>query len=229
MTAPARLGLLLPWVNAAPPVPVGTVRRHLRAFAESFDGSAEVGHLRSHGTPAHEISQATPAALEALRTRLRELLRRGFPPNIDVKDGQWINDQPWGQTFPLMQAFSSLRFGVICMGRPAPRKLVRASSHERRTFRAPGAYTLLVEGDLADLVLFFVAHLLTAPGMAVVSRCAAPAPNNWEARCHRFIVGSGVGRPPECCSGACRVRAHAERLRTLEREATGRKKRKGKR
>ena len=69
---------------------------------------------------------------------------------------------------------------------------------------------LLVDGAIGDLVPFLVMHLLTGPGMVTVSRCRAPAPRNWSERCGRFLVWSGQGRPREFCSGACRVRHHAE-------------------
>lgn len=221
LTAPDRLDLLLDWLNGEP-LSVAAVRRQLDSFLESFDGSVSAGHLRVHagtaGQGIYEIEDVSSETLDAMRERLIDLLRRGFPPNIVVKHGKFVTDQQWGESFPNIQPFPSLRFGVLRLPRPVL-KLSRASSDERRTYRAPGAYTLLVEGELADLVPFLVAHLLTASGMAVVARCPAPAPSNWDERCRHFLVRTTGGHPREFCSEACRVRSYAERVRK-EQEAT---------
>ena len=215
LTPRQRLASLLTWLNGD--LSPADVRRQLKDFLDSFDGSVEAGHLRVHGaTPGEsydEIHAITSDALDALRERLVDLLRRGFTPDIA--------DPRWGEVFPDVQSSPSLRVGVLRLSPLSPGKLSHASKSERRGYMAPGAYTLLVGGKLCDLVPFLVAHLLTAPGMAAVARCPAPAPrrpgrpsadSHWDKRCGHFVIRTtGRGRPTEFCSAACRIRMHAER------------------
>lgn len=81
-----------------------------------------------------------------------------------------------------------------------------------------GSYRRLVAGELDDLVTDALIQTLTETG-TVVLRCKAPAPGNWSERCGRFIVAGGRGRPRKYCSGACRVRHHAEEGFKREAEA----------
>jgi hypothetical protein len=220
-TAPDRLAWLLPWLNGDR---VSLSYARLLAFVASFDGTAEVGYVKAWESgparkgeprvdrprrrqPPRVARPVSLSELEKLRLALVDLLRRGFGA-----PGQTRPRETWGQEFP------SLRFGVRGAGRPSPGKLSQVSMGERRAYLSPGAYTLLVDGALVDLVPFLVLHLLTGPGMMTVSRCRAPAPRNWSERCGRFLAWSGRGRPRKFCSGACRVRHQAEALQKDEKE-----------
>jgi hypothetical protein len=211
LTAPARLALLLPWLNGDG-LGVVEIRRQLEDFLEAFNMSEGVGHLRTQ-VGQNELRSISAPELDKLRQSLFDLLRRGFLPTPDEHraSGEWW---PWLQPFP------SLQFGAIHRSRQSPGKLSRATKSERRAYAAPGAYTQLVVGKLRDLVPFLVLHLLTAPGMAVIARCPAPAPNDRTSRCGRFLVTAGRGRPRKFCSRkACRIRNHAEVVRKQEEEA----------
>jgi hypothetical protein len=80
-----------------------------------------------------------------------------------------------------------------------------------------GQYVVAVDGRVRDVVLYQVMRLLTAPGMVVLARCPAPAPNDWSRTCGNWLVTRGRhrGRPSTYCSMKCRVRfkrkADAER------------------
>ena len=87
---------------------------------------------------------------------------------------------------------------------------------EKRQYLSPGAYMLLVDGDIQDIVPYLVLHLLTGPNMVTLARCPAPEPGNWSERCGRFIVQPRRGRPRVFCSLACRVREHAKQLKEEE-------------
>ena len=190
-----RLALLVPWVNGDG---VPQLRLQLAAFLGSFDGSAGAGHLQVHmgraaqggTTPRLERARdLSEAMLEDVRARVIAVLRTGFPlePRLkDVSGGE-------------VEAFPSLRFGVG-----------RLRAGDRST---AGAYTVVVDGALRDIVPFLVIHLLTTPGMATLTRCPAPTANNWTERCGRFVITHGKGRPRVFCSEACRVRHHAEVLK----------------
>ena len=218
LTASERLALLLPWINGDR-VSDRDLRRRIKAFIASFDGSAAAGYVqtlafagvkREPWIPAF-IKREPPRAtepvdetdLEILQNTLEDLLRRGFPydPRYPEPTYGWVVNYP------------SLGFGVRGTHRRSPGRLSQVGTTARRNYLSPGAYTLLVDGVLGDLVPFLVLHLLTGPRMATITRCRAPAPRHWDRRCGRFVLGIGRGRPREFCSNTCRVRHHAEALR----------------
>jgi hypothetical protein len=223
MKTAQHLNALLPWVRGKA-VSRAMVHQQLWAFVASFDGSAHAGHVQVYGgerepwLPSYVtragVQHAAPASdtddvdeLELLRLKLDDLLRRGFAhPTESVKHsnsetplGHWVSDLP------------SLRFGV--RGEPrAPVKVSRLGAKARRARLAPGAYVLLVDGKLPDLVLFLTAHLLAvAPGMVAVTRCEAPLAGDWRERCGQFFIQTGVGRPRRYCSDSCYRRATDKR------------------
>jgi hypothetical protein len=224
------------------------VRRALRQFIDSFDGSSCAGHVLqiydgkreddgqsllansrfAQGSNSDAVTgerEATESELFDLHSTLLDILRRGFP-----------DEQGYPKPSSWQANFDTLWFGARSAHRHQPRKLhphisileqtsmskaqkqaerryVAASKRERQSVLSPGAYVLVVNGALRDLVPYLLLQLLTAPGMALVTRCPAPAPHNWDQRCGRFLVGTTErGRPRVFCSGACRVRTFAKEL-----------------
>lgn len=214
LTPRDRLALLVPWINGEP---VPRLKLVLLAFLGSFDGTAASGFVQTYsgwltrGSVPSRLEPAarlTPAHLVDVRARLVEALERGFRQPVPKGDHARVIEYP------------SLRFGVRGTGRPplgtplAPAKgTLRARFSERealRRYRAPGAYVLLVDGTLLDMVPFLALHLLKEPGMARLTRCPAPAPNDWTQRCGKFVLTHGMGRPSIFCSEGCKVRRYAE-------------------
>jgi hypothetical protein len=151
--------------------------------------------------------------LSLLRVLVRNLLRRGFPPDDTFEDDD--DPDPVGvrrsrDPIPL----PSLRFGTERLA-PQPSS---ATKEELRAWERGGAYMSVVTGSRSDLVLFLVNHVLTLPGAVSVGRCPAPAAHNRAKRCGRIFVRSATGRPKRFCDDpGCRV-AHArfqERLTRL--------------
>lgn len=245
----ARLEPLLRWLNGDPlDVPPAEVHHRLRAFVASFDGTEDAGFVAVYAggerpsrpsflpssTPLHASplrartsepdGTAPPGedeehALWELHLYLVDILRKGFAPEAGYPE-------PIG---PAVQEFPSLRFGIRGSHRARPPKLSRATLGERRAYTAPGAYTLVVDGLLFDLVAYLVQHVLTARGMTALARCPAPTAGNWDQRCGRFLVVGTRGRPREFCSEACRVRNHAKGVRDSELEEQRRKEERGRR
>jgi hypothetical protein len=235
--APERLALLVPWLNGELRS-VAAVHGRLTSFLESFDGTADAGYVRLYSgeeepwrpawidtdrtllhrqppvidEPGWTQEDAAECELDALRMSLLDLLRRGFPLEVGQEQpvGTWLTDLP------------SLRFGIRSAERPVA-KLTAVKAKVRAAYLAPGAYTLVVDGALRDLVPFLVAHLLTAPRMVALMRCPAPAPRNWSERCGRFFIRARRrGRPPDYCSTACRVRnyEHEKKQSSAKRRST---------
>lgn len=227
---PERLELLLPWLNLSRHVgewgvmPPGLVRRRLKAFLRAFDGSQDAGYIRQvyegkreagglsffrdHEEEWPEQSEREEwieGELFKLRSDLVDMLSVGFPGPRRTKNRWWDPEE-----------FESLWFGVA-RGRGAA-KVSIMKAKERQDYFASGAYVLLVDGALRDLVRFLVGVLLTQPGMVMIKRCPAPMPNNWKQQCDRFLLGTqGRGRPRMFCSDACRVRASEKAKSDLDR------------
>ena len=215
LTAPARLGLLLDWLNGeldehvwgpnplyGQPYPYGegegpedfairtdfpAIRRALAEFVKSFDASAEAAHVVAEPEDAAEALD--DEALGDLEARLSILLQQGFGENpYDA-----------AMSFPL----SSLRFAVRGAGRQKPAKrgsVVAGGVTALRNYRAPGAYVLRVQGPMLELVPYLVGVLLTAPGMTAVKRCERRG-------CSHFVAETGKkGAPQRFCSKPCRER-----------------------
>ena len=198
ITAPDRLGLLLPWLNGryeephfagTNPVPVAVwtdypaVRRALGAFVRSFDGSADAAFVVAE--PTDDVAALTDNAIGDLEALLRILLEQGFGDNADL-------------SFPV----ASLRFALRGANRRKPGRrgsIVDGGVTAVRRYQASGAYVLRVQGPLTELVPFLLAQLLTAPNMVTVNRC--------ERRdCqHYLITATGRrGRPQRFCGAWCR-------------------------
>ena len=202
-SAPDRFRLLLPWLNGEAIRPSAACRA-IRAFVATFDGSPRVGHLEvadlpSEGDVRDALLRTAGAAhgnrteLEVLQQLVLRMLASGFQ-----KNEAWSDD------------YVSLDFGVRNARRRAPGKLTRVGRRARAAYMAPGAFVLRIRAPLLDLVPFLVAHLLTAPDVLTIGRCAAPAPNNWKERCGHFLIKFGRGHPRDFCSKACRTRNHEE-------------------
>jgi len=220
LTAPDRLALLLPWLNGEP-LTDADIRRQLRSFVRSFDEATEdTGYLRVVGMAAAGVLSLDATALQRLRDELRAVIHSGFPHDRSI--GPDRIERTWAvRQRPVPYR---LLFGTVRVRDEEP--IVKPSRKEKRQREAPGAYELIVSGDMSDLVPYLVMHLLTASKAVAVARCPAPAPNNWDERCRQFLIRSGQGHPREFCSEACRVRSHAERLRKAqEEEALKRRKR----
>jgi hypothetical protein len=214
LSAPQRLGLLLPWLNdpgppltSSPPEVTRWVVRYQAAIARflvSFDDSTAAGHIelirRGKGW-SRALQPLAPAGRVDLDRDdlliLQDLVRQLLEVGLDRPDA-----------IKRTVAMPSLAFGI----RSQPRgdlKLSALSLRERRAYTSAGAYVLQVRGTARDLVLYLTLHLLTAPHMAgVLARCPAPAPNKWEEPCNRWFLRTGNGRRREYCSDACRVRRH---------------------
>ena len=219
VNASQRLERLLPWLNDPLNIYATSAtllrkwemrgRRAVAQFLVSFDGSPAAGHvevLRSRHAPKvarkrmARQSRLDPDALETLQVELQAVLEAGYSgARFDAG------------SMPL----PSLRFGA----RNANRGNLKVSTmkrRERRAYTAPGAYVLHVAGTTHDLTLFLVLHLLTVENMAgVLSRCPAPAPYDWKARCDRWFLRTGHGQKRKSCSDACRVRWSEERKATV--------------
>jgi hypothetical protein len=229
----ARLGPLLDWLNGRP-VSAADARGRVLRFVAAFDGDRESGYVTIYTSrrepwapPERDRRKAMwirslpdDDAVEALRVRLVDVLRRGFPldPRYPAPVGPWVED------------LASLRFGTYLAGertRPGTRaRLGPTDRGARQAYRAPGAHVLLVDGALPDLATFLAMHLLTtAPGI-LISRCPAPAPHHWDQYCGHFVLTTGRGRPREFCTGACRIRHHA--LEVFRREQQERQQRRRK-
>lgn len=198
-TAPARLHLLLPWLNGhfaiehfsgrnPEPVAVFTdyaeIRRTIATFVKSFDGSAGAGYLEV----IEDTGKITDGQLGELESRLSILLEQGFgDKSMSIL------------RFPT----TSLAFAVRSAGRQTPSR--RKGTHSivggvqaLRDYRAAGAYVLRVQGNTLELVPFLAAHLLTQPGMVAVRRCQ-------RLGCPHFVITATAARgaPQKFCSQSC--------------------------
>jgi hypothetical protein len=201
LTAPARLRLLLPWLNGKldqdvyrpgdRPEDVATwtdypaVRHAIAEFVGSFDGSEGAAHVVAE--PDDTVEALDDEAIGELEARLRILLEQGFGENpFDAE-----------MAFPA----TSLRFAVRNAGRQKPAKrgsVIDGGVTALRNYRASGAYVLRVQGPTVELVPFLLGHLLTAPNMTSVKRCERQG-------CAHFVTETGEpGPPPRFCSAACR-------------------------
>lgn len=209
LTAPDRLAQLLPWLNGEP-LTDADIRQQLHAFLRSFDEATEhTGYLRIVGpVSARSVESET---LERLRIALKATLQSGFWEDRLV--GTDTIERTW--EVRMRPHAYQLRFGTVRRRDETPyaEPSQNPSRRAKRQHAAPGAYELVVSGPVSDLVPYLAMHLLTAPGAASIGRCPAPAPNNWDARCHQFLLRTTQGHPREFCSEACRVRSHAERAR----------------
>lgn len=222
MTAPARLDLLLPWLNGTfdehyfegrnpEPVAVRTdfpaIRRALADFVQSFDGSAGAAHVVAEPDDAVEVLD--DEAVGDLEARLNVLLEQGFtdePPLASSARRQVIPGTSFEfvaqNVHDLALPLASLRFAVRGAGRQKPAKrgsIIDGGVTALRNYRAPGAYVLRVQGPTMELVPFLLGQLLTAPDMVAVKRCRRPG-------CSHFIgtATAAVGAPKQFCSAACR-------------------------
>jgi hypothetical protein len=219
-TPQERLELLLPWLNVSrhegewTVLPPGVVRRRLRAFLQAFDGSKEAGFIKQIYTgsreaeglsffrdheedwPEHsEREEWIEDELFKLRHDLVDILNTGFPNSTRRKNRWWDPEE-----------FESMWFGVE--GGRRTGKPSAMTARERREHLGSGAYVLLVDGNVRDLVRFLLGVLLTQPGMMIIKHCPAPKPKDWKQSCDRFFLSTpGRGRPRTFCSDACRVRA----------------------
>jgi hypothetical protein len=207
LTAPARLRLLLDWLNGRfdehhfvghnpEPVAVWTdypaIRRALAAFVGSFDGTAGTGYVVAK--PDDNVSALDDEAIGELGAMLNILLEQGF-------------GEPSLQDFDM--PLRSLRMQVRGVGRQKPKidrfdvtengsPMRKGFAKKLRAFHEPGAYVLHVRGPISDLVPFLLAHLLTAPNMVAVNQCQRPG-------CSGLVVQTGQQGPPQkFCSELCR-------------------------
>lgn len=196
---------LTPWLNGDDTS--GRATELVLRFIAAFDGTENAAHVavwpheRSSRRGRWARSATNVAEMELVRARVVDLLRRAFPPEpgYAVPAGPHVMDLP------------SLQFGARSARRSL--KALRDAKSERRAkaiYMAPGAFSLLVDGELRDLLPFLVAHLLTAPGMAVLARCRALGAYQPSVRCGNLIVTAGRGRPRLTCSDPCRERKNAE-------------------
>lgn len=163
-------------------MPPGRVRRKLKAFLRSFDGSKEAGYIKQLYTGKREpeglsffseIEADWPEPSERegwiedelvkLRHDLAEMFDAGFRNKRSVENRWWSPEE-----------FESLWFGVGAGRKTEKVSAMRAA--ERRDYLASGAYVLLVDGALRDLVRFLFGFLLTQPGMVIIKHCPAPLP-----------------------------------------------------
>lgn len=214
MTGPARLNLILEWLNGVfdehhfdgrgpEPTAVWTdyaaVRRAVADFVRSFDGTAGAAHLevvadaapvpkrRSFIASERAERQPTDEELSELEVLLQIMLEQGFG-DPTLKD--------------LSVAVPSLRFAVRGTGRRPPARrgsVIDGGVATQRAYRAPGAYVLTVQGPTLELVPFLLMQLLTAPDMVSVKRCERQG-------CPHFVITAAAkrGRPQRFCSAACR-------------------------
>jgi hypothetical protein len=217
-----------PWTMTEPQIPASELRKRLRWFLDSFDGSQDVAYVevpqpepRPKEVPAFipiepplwsqspvfdsSVSEEDVAdELGDLHQDLQLLLGRGFADGSD--------------TIASFGLRSSLRFGVRGGYAAKPPK---GSTGYRRKWRelntAPGVWVMVVDGRLKHLVPYLVAHLLTMSGMVALTRCQAPLPYSFGKRpCGRLLIQHGQGRPRRFCDDACRKNAdHAKDMRVV--------------
>jgi hypothetical protein len=203
LTPTAALAQLLPWVNGA--AAPKQARPAIAAFLRAFDGGADSSHLRVMYDAGQD--ELAGADLDAIRKHVVALLRSGFPPEPGMP-------AVWGSR---LAAMPSLTFGVK---RAAPESRGIKGRVRDTWSKQPGAFTVLLDGELLDLLRYLLLHVLAMPGTVNLTRCPAPAPGNWQKRCGKFVLSTGIGRPREYCPGAaCRVREHAKRTQEAGRVA----------
>jgi hypothetical protein len=207
--APARIGLLLPWINGdsvSYEDACEAIWRFLEAPAQTTTARTSADHaghtrvgvegalreLYGYEGPDGVVERIAPESLELLRDELRRALN--------------------GERLPELRLPVTVRPAKP----PKQQRSVSALRHaERRSYLGAGQYVVVAEpATLRDAVVYVLVRLLTAPGMATLVRCPAPAPNDWSRECGRWFVTSGqrAGRPAKYCSTACRVRGHSRRL-----------------
>lgn len=207
LTAPARLNLLLPWINGES-LPKELVRQRVMSFLHDFVGqNLSAKTYDSMWTAYH----ATAAEFEATRRKVRRLMEAGFPDSGGesryLKETEDRRGRPAFIPVGDRSGLENIGFDDMLLPLSCPSLRFGIKPHAKHE-----ASELFVEGGrLQDLVGFLVLHLLTA-GQTVVARCDAPAPAAWHERCGRFYVWVGRGRPRSFCSDECRTR-HFDKLR----------------
>jgi len=238
LSAPDRLKLLLPWINGDEKAAT-VIRQQLLRFLRSFDGTAGAGFIQVvphlgereltevkgewRGKHVHVAPTLGEHELEQLRAGVVHVLQNGLPPprapgggaSPSVIRGRWQDLITVGGHLPPDERWQSvtLRFRVR---RPEEVKLSTLSPSERRAYAAPGFFTMLLDGQVSDLLPLLVAlHLMMTRHMVRLYRCEAPLPHDRSQRCGKFNVNSGLGAPARHCLGltgaACRQRAFQER------------------
>jgi len=141
---------------------------------QAFDGSKEAGFIKQIYTGSREaaglsffreVEEEWPEhsgqqewiedELFKLRHDLVDILNTGFANNTRRKNRWWDPEE-----------FGSMWFGVEGGRRTGKRSAMTA--RERRDYAASGAYVLLADGKLRDLVRLLRGRLLTHPGMMLI-------------------------------------------------------------
>lgn len=201
LSAPARLNLLLPWLNGEA-FSADEVRRLVMSFVletrRAWQARPDCPLLGASVEAVAGVPYWQASRTENLRATLAEVLDGASPATR--------RPATWRQ-------LPSLRWDVIRVGSDQPPwKVSRLSRRDRRAHFAPGTYRQLLAGEPADLVVYCLVRTLTEEGAVALARCPAPAPRDWSRRCERWfcVTGGGRGRPREYCSLKCRKRRHAE-------------------
>lgn len=212
ITAPGRLALLLPWLNgefeehvwgpnplyrqprygageAPEDLAIKTdfpaIRRDLKDFIRSFDGTAGAGFVITAAEDVAAVDALDDEVIGDLGVLLNIMLQQGF-------------GEPSLQEPHMAAPVSSLRLRICGMGRQRPRGIAQGTIQARRRYREAGAYALRISGGIMDLVPALLGLLLTAADMVVVKKCRRP-------RCERYIVETAArGARRQFCSGSCR-------------------------
>jgi hypothetical protein len=189
MTATERLLLLLPLANRDP-LTTAELRSRVSDFLDGFEARG----LRLSGGEDHmrNVHHATPAELKAVAEGVAHVFFVGLlfegPPWKGMED-----TGPDDMGMPL--EFPSLKFGAF---KPKVRKRAR--------------FDWMVEADsLHDLVAYLVMYIL-ATEETRFARCHAPALRNWKNKCHRILIGGGLGRTRLTCNDACAARVKAKKV-----------------
>lgn len=213
VTAPHRLRLLIPWIEGDPLAPAEVTERlarFLSACSRAWSDEAGGEYL---GVEAEPSGAFTDRQTESLRRELLEILVQEAEPVPTPEPARSVRQLREGRAtvgrLPDLRRLD-LRYGVTRV-RARPDKQPNGAA-ERRRVNGAGAFRMTVSGRLRAVTLYAFIRTLTEPGAVMLSRCPAPAPNDRESTCGRFVIGGQrIGRPPEYCSDACRVRAHRQR------------------
>jgi hypothetical protein len=209
MNAPARLALLLPWLNREE-TDGDSIRRAITAFVQSFDGSEDAGYVTTASADFGALRERRRVPAPVSENELREL---GTKLLATLEIG--FAGTPTGSVsgfFP-MTAAPSVRWVIRGRGRQKPRWSDTAAGNRvidaaaLRAYRAAGAYVMHVEGSVPDLLEFLVAHVLLQAHMVQVHQCPARG-------CDKFFVQATGrrGAPQKSCSKACRIRLYADTI-----------------
>ena len=227
LSPPARLELLLPWINHEGELPAQTVRSRLVGFLQGFRGP---GLRAQRGAGLWEAHRDDPVTeLHEARKKILDLLACGRPvrtpppayryPADRSSEGDSAPDGLQTATFTaddslgdLDTADSSLpldvehlRFGIRPRKGREPAEMVVDAKH------------------LRDVVPFLVMHAVTAGGV-VIGRCEAPAPRDWTTRCGRYFVQPARGRTRRFCSPKCKQRQSDQQRAEADRQARRKRK-----